>query len=249
LDDRGNFIATMGLLTDATERKQANEALRNSEQRFRDLAELLPQTIYEVDREGRLTFVNRHALEMFGYTQAEFEAGLSCFQMLASHEHDRARQNMQRAVDGHALGGTEYTAQRKDGTQFPVVIYSSPILCDQAPAGLRGIIVDVTERKQAEDKAKSLAKFPEENPNPVARIGGDGRVLYANPPAQALLRGLGSAVDSPAPAVWRDWTMQTRDEHAAHLVEWKYEGRTYVIEIAHVAEGGYANLYNAPLSG
>ena len=63
---------------------------------------------------------------------------------------------MRRAVDGQDLGGIEYTAQRKDGTQFPVVIYSSPIVRGQAPAGLRGIIVDVTERKRAEEDYRTL---------------------------------------------------------------------------------------------
>ncbi len=133
---------------------RAQAALRESEQRFRDLAELLPQTVFEVDLEGRLTFLNRRALETLGYTQAEFEAGLSCFQMLASHEHDRARHNIQRVLSGQDLGGTEYTAQRKDGTQYPVAVYSSPILRDQVPAGLRGIIVDVTDRKQAEESLR-----------------------------------------------------------------------------------------------
>ena len=146
----GNRRAAEGASPDAT------MFLRESEQRFKDLAELLPQTIYELDLEGRLTFVNRQALEMFGYTQAEFEAGLSCFQMLASHEHDRARHNMHMSLDGQDLGGTEYTAQRKDGTQFPVIVYNSPILRDQAPAGLRGIIVDVTEFRQTEESLRLL---------------------------------------------------------------------------------------------
>ena len=138
-------------VTDVTERMQAEQTLHEGEQRCRDVAELLPQTVYEVELEGRLTFVNRQALAMFGYTRAEFEAGLSCFQMLPSHEHDRARQNMQRAVDGQDLGGTEYTAQRKDGTQFPVIIYSSLILRQDTPVGLRGIVVDVTESKRAQE--------------------------------------------------------------------------------------------------
>jgi len=190
-DDRGDFIGTIGLLTDITERKRANEALRNSEQRFRDLAELLPQTVYELDLEGRLTFVNRQALETFGYAQAELEAGVSCFQMLASQEHDRARHNIQRILDGQDLGGTEYTAQRKDGTQFPVIIYSSPILRDQVPAGLRGIVFDVTESKRAEEVLqKSEQRFRaliEHSHDAVTMIAADGTVLYDSPSVTRVL--------------------------------------------------------------
>jgi PAS domain S-box-containing protein len=135
----------------ALHKHRALAALRESEQRFRDLAELLPQTVYEADAEGRLTFLNRQTLEMTGYTRVEFEAGLSCFQMLAPHERDRARENVQRVLAGQDLGGIEYTAQRKDGTQFPVVIHSLPILRQDAPVGLRGIAVDLTEYKQAQE--------------------------------------------------------------------------------------------------
>ena len=135
---------------------QADVTLRESEQRFKDLVELLPQAVYEIDLEGRLTFVNRQTLEMFGYTRGEFEAGLNCFQMMASHEHDRARHNIRRAVDGQALGGIENTAQRKDGTQFPVIIYSSPILHQDTPVGLRGTIIDVTEYKRAQQALSDL---------------------------------------------------------------------------------------------
>jgi PAS domain S-box-containing protein len=129
---------------------RAEVALRESEQQCRDLAELLPQTVYEIDHEGRLTFFNRQAFQTFGYTQADFEAGLSCFQMLASYERERARHNVQLAIGGQDLGGIEYTAQRKDGTQFPVVAYSSLILRHNMPVGLRGIVVDVTESKRAQ---------------------------------------------------------------------------------------------------
>jgi PAS domain S-box-containing protein len=161
-----------------------------SEQRFKELAGLLPQTVYEVGLDGRLTFVNRQALEMFGYTRAEFEAGVNCFQMLAAHEHDRARHNLQFALDGPDLGGIEYTGQRKDGTQFPVVVYSSPILSDGVPAGLRGIIIDVTERKRAEDALRdSEARFRcliEGAPEAIF-VQSAGRFAYLNPAACRLL--------------------------------------------------------------
>jgi len=48
--------------------------------------------------------------------------------------------------------GTEYLAQRKDGSIFPVVIYANPVIRDGKPSGLRGIVVDITQRKQAEEQ-------------------------------------------------------------------------------------------------
>ncbi|MHB8957586.1 MAG: PAS domain-containing protein [Pirellulaceae bacterium] len=151
LEEVATLLAeAMGGRKTAEELHKYDQELRESEQRFRDLAELLPQTIYEMNLEGRLTFVNRQALQMFGYTQAEFKAGVTCFQMLAACEQDRARHNLQRVLEGQDLGGIEYTAQRKDGSQFSVLIYGTPIFRGGVLDGLRGIVADISESKRAE---------------------------------------------------------------------------------------------------
>ena len=126
--------------------------MRESERRFKDLAELLPQAVYKMDLQGRLTFVNRQALETFGYTQAEFEGRLELLSDAGFTGTNRVRENIQRTVDGQDLGGIEYTAQRKDGTQFPALVFSSPIRHEDTPVGLRGVVVDVSDYKRAAGK-------------------------------------------------------------------------------------------------
>jgi len=135
-------------LEEAQER--AAQALRESEKKFRDLAALLPQVVYETDAKGNLTFVNRNGFDTFGYTQEDFDEGLNTLQMLVPEDHPKARENFQGTLHGEEARGHEYTALRKDGSIFPVAIYSSPIIHEGEPAGLRGIIVDISERKRAE---------------------------------------------------------------------------------------------------
>jgi two-component system, OmpR family, phosphate regulon sensor histidine kinase PhoR len=101
----------------------------------------------------------------------------------------------------------------------------------------------IIERQQAEETIKSLAKFPDENPNPIARIGGDGMMLYANKAASWLVQSLGSAVGSPAPALWRDWAALAFASQVVQTIEVEYIGRIYAFNVAPIAEGGYANLY------
>ena len=68
-DSRGYPVGVQGVLRNITDRKRAEEALRQSEKRFRELANLLPQSVFETDERGNLTLANRNAFDTFGYTK------------------------------------------------------------------------------------------------------------------------------------------------------------------------------------
>jgi PAS domain S-box-containing protein len=142
------------------ERKPAEEAFRESEKKYIELADLLPQTVFETDAKGNLTFVNRHAFTMFRYTQEDFDKGLNAVQMVVPEERAEARKNIGRVLQGEHVGGSEYWVQRKDGTIFPVIIHSCRIVSGKKPVGVRGIIVDISERKRIEEAlTESEGKF------------------------------------------------------------------------------------------
>jgi len=130
------------------------ERLRYSEERFRDIASLLPQIVFEIDSIGILTFVNENAFGVFGYSREEFDQGLNAIAMLVHVDRERAVENMVRALSGENLGGVEYTAMKKDGTLFPILIYSNRIIKDEKPVGLRGIIIDITRQKQVREELR-----------------------------------------------------------------------------------------------
>jgi PAS domain S-box-containing protein len=184
-DDRGDFLGTVGLLTDITESKLAEQALRESQQRFKTLADMLPQTVYECDADGKLTYVNRRALEAFGYTAEDFDKGVYAVDMLAPEDRTRGAQTIAEVMAGRIEPkGREYLARRKDGSTLPVIIYSSPIIRGKQTSGLRGIIVDITERKQAEEALRrSEHRFRETLENlglVAAQIDAEGRVTFCN---------------------------------------------------------------------
>ena len=118
--------------------------------RFKELVELLPETVYEMDLEGNLTFVNRQAFRHFGYTQEDFEKGANAFSMIDPQEWERAVGNIQKVVAGEEIGHNEYRARRKDGSTFPGKFYSTVIVEDGKPVGIRGFIIDITEQKKTE---------------------------------------------------------------------------------------------------
>ena len=132
------------------DKQLAEQKLKESEERFRELAELLPETIYEMDVDGRLTFVNHRALEQFGYTQADLDRGLYGLEMLLPEDRQRAAEAIARVMTGQEGELNEYTALRKDRTVFPILIRSTPIIRQGKRIGIRGLIIDITEKKRLE---------------------------------------------------------------------------------------------------
>jgi len=151
----GKPIGVLGVTRNITDRKRAEKALHESERRFRELAELLPETVYETDGTGTLTFMNQNAFDRFGYTQEDFAGGLNALNMIIPDDRGRALENFQIIMSGEPAGPNEYTMQRKDGKTFPAMIHSTAIAREGKHVGLRGLIVDMTKRRLAEvEKAK-----------------------------------------------------------------------------------------------
>ena len=184
----GKPIGFVSITRDITERKIMEKALQESEKRFRELSELLPEVIFETDGKGGLKFVNHEAYIQFGYSQEEFDIGLNAFQMIVPEDRKRAKENMDRILGGEKIGSNEYTALRKDGTTFPILINSNPIIRGDRVVGLRGIMVDITERKRTEEKLKESEKrfraIIDSAQNPMILVCEKGEIAYWNAAAE-----------------------------------------------------------------
>jgi len=189
---RGMVVGAIESIREITERKRAEEALNESEKRFRELSDLLPQTIFESDLNGNLTYANRIAFEMFGYGYDDLEAGLTIREMVAPEDRDRAADGIHGIVEQSSKPITkEYLARRKDGTTFPVAIYSSPVTIEGRITGIRGIIVDISERRMAEEALQqSEIRFRSliQNASDMIRIlDREGKVVYESPSTEAIM--------------------------------------------------------------
>jgi len=158
-DERGNPVGFRGVVRDVTERKKAEGAIRKSEERFRDMARLLPETVFEADERGILTFVNEAAFDKFGYSREDFWSGIRGIDVLAPGDRMRALANFRRIREGEDVGLTEYTATRKDGTEFPVLIHAVGISEEGQAAGIRGFIIDISEKKNLEEQFMRAQKM------------------------------------------------------------------------------------------
>ncbi len=192
----GNTLLFTGVLLDITARKTAERKLTESERKFSVIADLMPQVIFEIDEKGNVVFVNKQAFELFRYEESDFPDGFNCLQHIAPEDHARVMENMAKTAQGIASPGNEYTGIRKDGTRFPLMIYASRVMQDDRLKGYRGIIVDITRRKRAEDAVKEgeerLRQIIDLVPHFIFAKDSDGRFILAN---KAVADAYGVEVD------------------------------------------------------
>jgi PAS domain S-box-containing protein len=134
------------------------ELLLKSRERFRELVDLLPETVYELDREGRITYINEKGIELFGYTRTEM-IGLSYSKFLAGMNGEELAEIFRHRINGEKRNIDEYIGKRKDGSTFPLQANASPIYARGEAVGLRGILIDISEKKLFQDQLQQAQKM------------------------------------------------------------------------------------------
>ena len=152
----------IGIKQDISEQKKKQVELALSEMRFHDMANLLPQTIFEMNIEGRIIYTNRMGFETFGYTKEDFENGVQALMLFAPEEYEKVGLNMKKRLADLPFDNHEYTGRKKDGTLFPILVYTSRIIENETLVGIRGIVLDISERKEAEKQLQQLNRTLEQ---------------------------------------------------------------------------------------
>lgn len=144
--------AILGVVTDITERKRAERAIRESEERLKILFESAPDAIYLIDSEGRFVDGNKAALELTGFARDEVMGkSLAEADLLSAEQLSMAEANLKKVVTGKLFGPIEYILKRKDGSYVSVEVRTFPVKIAGRMLTL-GIARDVTEHKHAEKK-------------------------------------------------------------------------------------------------
>jgi PAS domain S-box-containing protein len=192
LDEQGVPIGFTGFITDIAERKQIEDALRASEDRFRRLYDEAPVGYHEIDTEGRILNINKTECELLGFAREEV-IGQQVFNFVAPEFREQARAGFPEKVRGeHPLRTIERTFQTRDGRRLFVAIEERYKRDEQGRVvGIRSTVQDITDRKRteaalvaSERRARVLFDGIEDA---VFVHAPDGRILDANPAASRLL--------------------------------------------------------------
>lgn len=157
-NSKGEFIGYIGHCLDITDRKNAEERLRESEEKYRTILKSIEDGYYEVDLKGNFTFFNDSVCRMLGYSKDEL-TGMN-FRKYMDKEHVRKAITVFNRVftTGKSTKAVDWKFTTKDGVEFSME--SSVSLkrdIEGNPVGFRGIARDVTERKQAEEKINHIS--------------------------------------------------------------------------------------------
>ncbi len=132
--------------------RQTEKALRESENKFRIFTNSLPETVWEADLKGNLTYGNQAGLDKFGYTQEDLDAGLNLFSCITPEFREPLRSSFINVIKGGSSPtGAEYMGLRKDGSTFPLVISAVVVMRNGVPVRMMGLLVDMTARRKVED--------------------------------------------------------------------------------------------------
>lgn len=157
----------------------------------------LPHTVFEVNSNGRIMIANPQALKMFGYDRADYDRGLSLFQLFVFEQRERVK-TLWHKYDGGETASIEVAAVAKDGHTFPVLVFSIPVCNQQKANGIRCLIIDISEYKNNNNNNElrhNESRFRDaffHAPIGMALVDLDDKMLHVN---EALCNMLGYPQD------------------------------------------------------
>ncbi|WP_067046689.1 sensor histidine kinase [Methanofollis ethanolicus] len=249
-DGAGRAAGTAGISRDITDRKVMEAALRESEERYRLFLQNFPGIAFRTDADLNPVFLHGNVEGVTGYSAGEIlartEKGDTIIQPA---DREAYAVCFQGALTTGMPAAADIRILRKDGEGRWLHLQAQPVPGpDGRPTGVQGAAYDITKRIQAEEEIRNLAKFPEENPGPVIRVSGTGRVLYANGASKILLETWGTGVDGIIPESWQEIVAETLETGRKRSRDAAADGTDYTLTCVPVAEGGYANLYGVDIT-
>lgn len=141
-----------GIIIDISRRKEAEMDAKDSEKKYQDLLNLLPQPVFELNLQGEVVLSNKAGDAFFGSLPNDTNRRQSALDCFIPEDRPRIIENFKKSAHGIDTEPGEFTAIKIDGSLCPVMVFGNPIVRNGETVGRRGIIVDISERKKQEEK-------------------------------------------------------------------------------------------------
>jgi PAS domain S-box-containing protein len=240
-------LLAVGLL-----KSRAYEDLEKREDFLHAVLQTASDAIITINGDGVVTFWNKAAEKSFGYSADEI-IGRPSSLLMPEEYHALHAKGLDSVAKGNRtkLAGQsmELVGRRKDGSTFPMELS----LAEYTTGDRRfyaGIIRDITQKNKAREllrrqheEIQGLARFPEQNGNPVVRVDKDGVVLYGNPASRELLASWRCDIGGRLPDHIRKNVAKSFADRAVGKMEVNHKEKTFFFHITPIVDLGYLNLY------
>jgi PAS domain S-box-containing protein len=252
-DEDGSIREWIGTCIDVTERKRAEQGLKESEEKYRNLVELAPDGIVAVNAEGIVTTANRSFLTLVGYDSEEGIVGKPFTELKSIRVEDIPKfQGMFKSLmNGESSSPVEFLYVRKDGMSRWAEVHPRLLTKDGNPVGVQVIMRDVSERKNAEKLVQeSQQRFEQlfmSNPEAAVYVDPNERVLNVNPRFTELF---GYSLDEVKGKFLDDFVVpEDRKEEGIVLAQKRREGYVYYETVRKNKKGSLipVTLSSAPI--
>jgi len=236
----GNTVV-LSIAHDITQRKKTRQVLKESEEKFRNLAEQSPNMIF-INKKGRVVYANKKCEEIMGYQREEFYSpDFDFLTLIARESQDQIRTSFKKHTKGQNIPPYEYTLVTKEGKRIEAIITTRLINYDGERAIL-GFITDITERKRTEQELIIKDWAIKSSISAIALADLEGNLMYVN---DSFLRLWGykdkmEVIGKPAIKFWRT------EEEALNVIESLHDKWNWIGEMEAVKKDG--STFDAQLS-
>ncbi|MBN2364204.1 PAS domain S-box protein [candidate division WOR-3 bacterium] len=141
------------------DKSRIEKMLIESEERFREITEMLPEAIVELDQNGLISYANRKFFDLFGYDEDDLKSGIFALDLVAEDQREEAVNSFSRRIRTKNIEPVEYKAMKKDSSLFPSLFHGCFEKGLNEQRKVRGVIFDLTEIKKAEEERLKFQKL------------------------------------------------------------------------------------------
>jgi PAS domain S-box-containing protein len=241
-DEHGGIGGIIVSTEDISERKRAEAAAFQNERRYHRVLDAMMEGCQIIDFGWRYAYINEVAAgqgrhkpeELLGKTMMEMYPGIEKTEMFAALEKcmaDREASRMENRFvfpDG-SIGWFELSIQ-------------------PAQEGIFILSTDVTERVKSMETIRDLARYPEENPNPILRADRDGRIIYANAGGRMWLTEWETDVGESLPEKWRELVADVYNTNEKVTMDISIRDQEFATLFVPIREAGHVNIYGRDIT-
>jgi len=238
-DAQGRSRGAIAAMLDITERKRAEEQLERSNQKLNDILASIQDDFYVIDRDWIFVYANRQFTSKLG-KEPEDLVGNNVWQMFPKHVGMVLEENFRAAMEKRETRRFEMPGKYTDAW-YKITVFPSG-------EGITVLGSDITEHKRLQAETESMAKFPQENPNPILRVSQEGVVLFGNRASQKIFDHWNCSIGTPIPEMWREKVTERFRLGVPGEAMLECNGRIFLLQLVPILENHYLNIYGRDIT-